>query len=287
MWSCDELLAGEFMVLVTGNSVYMWPSICPLRASRSGLWVSFGGLLAVQPGPAGIDGSLGGGGVVHMGISLWPISYPHAVAQKTSLACLPPCSAAFVKQKVSLSARTGSLTLLVAKTQSSAEEPTVTLPLCRTIDFARTLTRMLSHAADVCAWNKGQLVTVAQMDTCWQVQTCKNMHTWTGAKTCSLIQYTCISICYCLSCHLLCNPSSHRLSHKDTFTHQTQWRTLTHCTLALPVLVFSCLQMERGSRSFFSNLLFFSPLLFPARILDSLREYGCLARVDLCSTGHQ
>lgn len=47
---------------------------------------------------------------------------------------------------------------------------------------------------------------------------------------------------------------------RSTFHSTHSWTHTTLCTL--PVLVFSCLQMERGSRSFFSNLLFHFPLLF-------------------------
>lgn len=89
-----------------------------------------------------------------MGISLRPISNRHGVAQKPSLACLPPCSAALVRQmEVSLSARTGSLALPVAKTRSGGEEPTATLPLCRAIAShgpSRKCVRV-QHPADICA----------------------------------------------------------------------------------------------------------------------------------------
>ena len=65
-----------------------------------------------------------------------------------SLACLPrPRSAAFAgpfEGGVFVCSRrfprAGSLALAVAKTLSGAEEPTLTLPLCRTIAFARTVT---------------------------------------------------------------------------------------------------------------------------------------------------
>lgn len=46
----------QFVLLY--KMVFQSICICPLRASRSGLWVSSGGLLAVQPGPAGMAGGV-------------------------------------------------------------------------------------------------------------------------------------------------------------------------------------------------------------------------------------
>lgn len=93
------------------------------------------GLLAVQTVSCGIG--------CELGTSIWGFPYDPLLASPPPLlfhgshllsAWTPPNSAAIIKLKeVSLSARAGSLTLLVAKTRSGAEQPTVTLAHCRTI----------------------------------------------------------------------------------------------------------------------------------------------------------
>ncbi len=107
------------------------------------------------------------------------------------------------------------------------------------------------------------------------MRTSKHSLQQTCRVACALIQhiYSHASVCATLS---LCNSVSHCLSNSDTQAHSYKKHNgaHTHCTVCtLPVLVFSCLQMEQGSRSFFSNLLFLSPLLF---LLTSLTLWGSM-----------
>lgn len=237
--------------------------------------------------------------VVHVGISLWPNYNPHAVTQKPSLACLLSCSAAFVRQmEASLSARTGSLTLPVAKTRSGGEESTVTLPLRRIVALHIPSHEWHCIAFSQCSchkstWtNKGIHMEKSAPNRCINGHSPMQTPGWQSASTgwsrcsipCALLQYIYLhASIYAAISVFLCTVLAQR--HSDTqaqlHTDKTQWRTLTHththstlCTL--PMLVFPCLQMEWGSRSSISNLLF--PLASPFS-LHSLSEYGCLCLV--------
>lgn len=228
---------------------------------------------------------------VGWGSSIWGFPYDPLLTpmllhrSHLSPACLPALQHSSGRRRCLclLAARTGSLTLPVAKTRSGAEELTVTLALCRTIalhgpSHERYHITFGARRYSICARNKGtwenkgiHTESSSKLLHKW-THLCENVHAFSGAIACALLLLvhllSCINICY-RSCFPLYSSFSHCLSHKDTVTHRhihthkTQWRTLAHCTLCtLPVLVFSCLQMERGSRSFFGNLLFLSPLLF-------------------------
>lgn len=165
-----------------------------------------------------------------MGISLWPTSSPPAVAQEPSLICLPPRSAAIIRLKeVSLSARASSLTLLVAKTRSGAEEPTVTLAHCRTI-----ASHGPSHECNcITSW----MICFVHAD----IQLCRNSHgkilqKWTPMWDCAHIHES--------------KLMQYIFSHASIYATVSIVCTILSATvflrLALPVLVFSF------SLSFFS-----------------------------------
>lgn len=162
-----------------------------------------------------------------------------------------------------MSARTGSLTLPVAKTRSGAEEPTVPFALCRTIALHGP-----SHGTYICLKPRRmekhmspcekQRLTVAQMDThaCAPCSGSEHVHSY--GNICPHARNICDHVC----CYLH-NSFSHCLSHGRSHTHKARRHTPSHCTLCtLPMPVFSCSQMERGSRSFFTNLLILPPQLF-------------------------
>lgn len=77
----------------------------------------------------------------------------------------------------------------------------------------------------------------------------------------------------CYFCFSLYSSYTKTQWHTGTFIRWQNTMTHTHtqstlCTL--PMLVFPCLQMERGSRSSFSNLLFLSPLRFRLALWGSV-----------------
>lgn len=204
--------------------------------------------------PAGYKG-------VGWGWSIWGFPYDPLLTpmllhrSHLSPACLPPRSAAFVRQtEASLSARTGSLTLPVAKTRSSAEEPTVTFALCRTIALHRP-----SHGTYIYICLKPrrmESMRKAAVNCSTNGHSCmcstlrlEHVHSYgTSARMHAI--YSTMSVVLCTI------PFSRCLSHRRIHTHKAQWHTLSHCTLCtLPMPVFSCLQIERSSRSFFTNLL--------------------------------
>lgn len=145
------------------------------------------------------------------------------------------------------------------------------------------------HSADPCAWNKGT----------WK---CKGIHAEKSALNCCInghsrvqtpvwqksahsLEQMCNSMCTltlrraapinirCYFCFSLYSSYTKTQWHTGTFIRwqNTMTHTHTHSTLCtLPMLVFPCLQMERGSRSSFSNLLFLSPLRFRLALWGSV-----------------
>lgn len=213
------------------------------HASCWGLWVSSQGCWQPSQGPLGLVGD-------SRGASIWdfphdPLITPMLLQWSHVLLAFLSCSAAaFSGQKES--AHTGSLTLPVAKTRSGAEEPTLTLSLCRTMAL-----HGLSHE-------------------CYQ-----GKHLTRQTKA----QKNAMETVYLTSCSPFIREkvkkkqkpkklhAEHQVSvtvtrqqTQSSFTqwslHNAQWRTLTNCTLCtLLVLAFYCLQMEPGWQSFFTNLL--------------------------------
>lgn len=267
----------------------MKPNFFPLHASRSGLWVSFGGLLAMQALPRRWVGV--GMGVTHMGISLWPTSYPCTSAQKPSLACLPAC----LPVSPLCSIRQAGGGVFVCSHWFPHSPCCQDTERCRRADgntgtlqdncLAWTLNAITLHSMlCICIHTRKtqsdgknphryshgkQLQTVAWTDDHRRKQPCENMHS--SVQTRALI-LTGSDICYCFCC------SSYN-SFSDTQAHSLTQNTITHTVHFAPrqrLCSPAYKWRDWGTRSFFSNLLFLSSLLFFFFLLASLTLGGSM-----------
>lgn len=147
------------------------------------------------------------------------------------------------------------------------------------------------HSADPCAWNKGTWKREGIHAEKSALNCCINGHsrvqTPVWQKSAHSLEQMCNSMCTltlrlaapinirCYFCFSLYSSYTKTQWHTGTFIRWQNTMTHTHthtqstlCTL--PMLVFPCLQMERGSRSSFSNLLFLSPLRFRLALWGSV-----------------
>lgn len=145
------------------------------------------------------------------------------------------------------------------------------------------------HSADPCAWNKGTWKREGIHAEKSALNCCINGHsrvqTPVWQKSAHSLEQMCNSMCTltlrlaapinirCYFCFSLYSSYTKTQWHTGTFIRWQNTMTYTHtqstlCTL--PMLVFPCLQMERGSRSSFSNLLFLSPLRFRLALWGSV-----------------
>lgn len=145
------------------------------------------------------------------------------------------------------------------------------------------------HSADPCAWNKGTWKRKGIHAEKSALNCCINGHsrvqTPVWQKSAHSLEQMCNSMCTltlrlaapinirCYFCFSLYSSYTKTQWHTGTFIRWQNTMTHTHtqstlCTL--PMLVFPCLQMERGSRSSFSNLLFLSPLRFRLALWGSV-----------------